>query len=600
MGFEKSVSFFKNNWSEQVEGLFAQSLELFNEDIYPKLFELFCEKRYKVGIVYLIQHKSNITKSEVELLYKLLDEYMTKDVILTLLSQGTEDYSKILYILENIQSSWVIEFIFYVVAKMNVKSLNVINITAFAENLDYMLRDSSINVRHSIFRELEKNIKFWQDIPAMWNKCLKYEEMYEIFVKHFFKDLQNAEKDGPLLNLIEPQHYINILNFVIKTHYIDKGCKNNFYQFLFTSDSETFLNAFLEHINQMNFTQLSQYAGNFSIIPFLNIAVKHNEFEGNNLLFYLFFIYSSGLHRDIKLEAMRNVLNSDKKIDVVSLRLDGVASEFIGSLINLNINADSGLAFIFEIVDKKGDYNFVQKLKERYNEVSDKLKEKINEILLKYSLKSVILDERKEVNIGSFIDILKKVPFNVTNDIVSMIYNSTPTIKMRLIKLIELMNYDKGVENIIETLMYKDKDKKVRATCTRLLKFLKEDHALKHLRILMFDEDPRVKANAVEIFEYFANADNWFVLLALANDDNNRVRGNVAKIVYAFSKKHSIDIIRSMLNSDKELFVLSALWVIEKLNIAHEFHNVLPVIEQKYTGQRVKSRLSKLGVVAKR
>ncbi len=600
MGFEKAVSFFKDNWSGNVEDLFEQSFEFFNEDIYPKLFELFCEKKYKQGLVYIIRQKSNITKSDVELLSKLVDEYTTKEIILTLLSSGVKDYSKILYILENMQGKWVIEFIFYVMKKMNVKSLNIVNVDVFAENLDYMIKDSTINERYNIFKELEKNIEFWRDIPLIWNKCLKYEEMYEVFMGCFFKDLQCAENDGSVLNLIEPQHYINILNFAMKNHYLDKSWKNNFYQFLFTCDSEALLKVFLEELNKMNFIQLSQYAANFSIIPFLKIAAKRNEFNGTHLLLYLFFIYSSGLDRDMKLEAMSNLLNFDRNIEMQSLRLDGISNEFIDVLVNLNVHTHSGLSFIFEVVDKKGDYNFVQKLREKYNEVSDKFKEKINEMFLKYSLKAVILDEKKEINFNSLIEVLKKIPLNVTDDIVSLIYDCKPNIKIRLIKLIELMNYDKGVEKIIETLIYKEKDKKVRATCIRLLKFLKEDLALKHLRILMFDNDPRVRANAVEIFGYFANADNWFVLLALANDDNNRVRGNVAKVVYMFSQKHSLDIIKNMLNSDKEPDVLSALWVIEKLNVVQEFQDILPIIEKKYMGKKIRTRLAKLSAVVKR
>lgn len=598
MGFEKSISFFRDNWSEQIENLFASSFEYINDDIYLKLFQLFCEKKYSQGIVYLIRYKSNITKNEVELLNKFLDEYTLKDIILTLL-EGVAGYSKILYILENLQGAWVVEYIFYVFVKMNVKSLNVINIGIFVNNLEEVLRNSPISVRHNILTVLEKNFELWYDIPSVWNCCLKYEQMYLTFINYFFSGQQSRQKDKTLLSLIEPQHYINILNFLMKTHYADKDTRNNFYQFLFTSDSTMFFKAFLEYIRQMTFAQLSQYAANFSTIPFLDIALKDSEFNGMQLLYYLFFIYSCGLTKEVKLKAIEDILNSNKSIDMNSFQIDDVPYEFIDNLINLNINVDSALAFVFDIVDKKGDYNFVQKLRNRYNEVSDKFKERINEIFIKYSLKSVILDEKREVNLNSFVDVLKKLPFNVTEDIVSLVYNSNPKIKMRLIKLVELLNYDKGIQSIIEALIYKEKDKKVRATCVKLLKSLREEEALKHLRVLMFDDDPRVRANAIEIFEYFANADNWFVLLALANDENNRVRGNVAKAIYPFSRKHSIDIIKDMLNNNKELFVLSALWVIEKLNIADEFHSILHSIEQKFIGQKIKNRLSKLGVPTK-
>lgn len=600
MGFEKTVSFFKDNWSKEIEELFSNSLEYCTTSLYPALLELFCEKKYKDGIVYIIHHKENITQSEIEFLSNLLDEYTIKDIILTLLSKGTADYSKILHILENIKGAWAVEFLFYVLDKMNIKSLGVVDIDIFSDNLAKLLESSPLNIRYNIIKELEKNIERWRNIPSIWNKCLKYETMYETFIKCFFKEPVLKQDDVLLLNLIEPSHYINILNFLIKNHYIDKNLRNNFYQFLFATESVGFFNAFLEYICNLPTPQLVLYADNFYIIPFFTLAVKLDRFNGTYLLFYLYFIYLTRLNIEEKLEAIKNILNSSKTIDTGALKISDISANFLDDLIKLDIKSETGLGFVFDIVDKKGDGHFIQKLQNKYDKVSPSLQEKINKILIKHSLKSLILDEKKEVNLNAFIEVLKKIPFEITNDIISLIYNSNPAIKMRLIKLIELLNYEKGIENIIETLMYKEKDKKVRATCTRLLKFLKEEEALKHIRVLMFDNDSRVRANAVEIFEYFANSDNWFVLLALANDENNRVRGNVAKAIYPFSKKHSIEIIKDMLKSNKELFVLTALWVIEKLNIAHEFQDILPLIEQKHTSPKVKQRLNRLGVLIRK
>ncbi len=594
MGFEKTVEYLGNNWSSKVERLFTQSFLYIDENNYFQLFKLFCHKRFKEGIVFILNNKRDISQEEIMLLQDNLDEFTIKEILLTLLTTGMANYSKIIFIAENLQSDWGIEFVFYILNKINIKSLNAINVDNFINNVNNTLKNITPDIQDKIIKTFEKNISLWQDVPAVWNILLPHDNVYEIFIKQFFSDTLVSLHNDEFLQQIDCKHYIKIIKFLISSHRIDKKYKNNFYQFLHRVKSPQFLNEFLDFLAPMSVAGIADFAFNFSTIPFMHLMLAQKEIDGRKFLLYLFFIYSSSLSLEDKRNFLKNILDSEKIIDLTSIYANDLPIQFIQMIVSLDIKSFSGLLFVLDVVDKNGDTSLIQNLPTRYKDCPDPIKPRITEIFAKHSLKKVLLNEKKDFNINVFIEILKKVPPSVTTDIISLIYHSSANVKVRLIKLVELINYDKGIEKIIETLMYKDKDKKVRATCIRLLKLLKEDEALKHVRILLFDEDSRVRANAVEIFEYFANIDNWFVLLALANDPNNRVRANVAKAIFRFSKQHSLEILNGMINSNQELFVLSALWVIEKLSLYDEFINTLEDLDKKHISIKIKNRLNKM------
>ncbi|MFN7182423.1 MAG: HEAT repeat domain-containing protein, partial [Planctomycetota bacterium] len=359
-------------------------------------------------------------------------------------------------------------------------------------------------------------------------------------------------------------------------------------------EAQQFLETFLNFLLKMNIENITQFSANFSAIPFFKAAIMRKNYESEQLLRYLFFIYSSYLNLENKIKLLKDILESEKNIVSNSTYLENLPYHFIDMLVRLEIKSDSGLLFVLDVVDKKGRPELISNLPKIYQNSSPAIKSKINEIFLKHSLKSIVSDEKRDLNINAFVEILKKLPDSVSGEIISLIYNASASIKIRLINIIELLNFDRGIEKIIERLVYREKDKKVKATCIRLLKLLDQETALKHLRILLFDDEPRVRANAIEAFEYFATADNWFVLLALANDSNNRVRANVAKAIFPFSRTHSIEILNGMLNSDRELFVLSALWVIEKLSLYNEFTQTLEKLNRKSVGIKIRNKLNKI------
>lgn len=107
----------------------------------------------------------------------------------------------------------------------------------------------------------------------------------------------------------------------------------------------------------------------------------------------------------------------------------------------------------------------------------------------------------------------------------------------------------------------------VRSAAIALLADVRNNVTTRILRQALNDPDRRVRANAVESAES-ADTTEWIEhLKGMLNDEDNRVRANTVKALLPHQVREAAVTLLDMLDDDEALNRLSALWVVEQLNL---------------------------------
>jgi HEAT repeat protein len=88
------------------------------------------------------------------------------------------------------------------------------------------------------------------------------------------------------------------------------------------------------------------------------------------------------------------------------------------------------------------------------------------------------------------------------------------------------------------------------------------------LRRALHDPDFRVQANAIEALDALGEEDENPQVEAKLDSPNSRVRANAVKALLKHDVRRAADVLVDMLDSDARADRLSALWVVQRLNLA--------------------------------
>ncbi|NOX58025.1 MAG: HEAT repeat domain-containing protein [Planctomycetes bacterium] len=110
-------------------------------------------------------------------------------------------------------------------------------------------------------------------------------------------------------------------------------------------------------------------------------------------------------------------------------------------------------------------------------------------------------------------------------------------------------------------------DAVLRSLAVRLLGVFDDAKSRRLVRGALQDGDLRVQANAVESFGQSQSSDCESLLRQKLSSENNRVRGNAVKALLQMRVRDGAEELLRMLSSPHSQHRLSALWVVERLNL---------------------------------
>ncbi|MFW5782802.1 MAG: HEAT repeat domain-containing protein, partial [Candidatus Muiribacteriaceae bacterium] len=222
-----------------------------------------------------------------------------------------------------------------------------------------------------------------------------------------------------------------------------------------------------------------------------------------------------------------------------------------------------------KIIDSLPFCNDVQK-KKVFQKIIDspgltlkKKRDMIREILLK-------VKDPDTQNIAKHIyhdlnDRIKAEIYRKMKDVEASLKSDDSDVKLAALARITDENMTQYRETILG-LTSSENDPFVLATMISALKVIGNKEDAVRLTDFLESDDPRVRANTVETIERLGNKDTFEKIILLVNDPDSRVKANVAK----FFKKHgyyeTIDILKKMVYSGKRAQLVSAVYVLERMD----------------------------------
>ena len=135
------------------------------------------------------------------------------------------------------------------------------------------------------------------------------------------------------------------------------------------------------------------------------------------------------------------------------------------------------------------------------------------------------------------------------------------------LRLVRAMGQARAVEEQVYKLSH-DPDAVVRSLAIGMLAELPGPTGRRILRAAMMDPDERVQANAVEVLDLLNVPDRLADTEPKLESPNNRVRANAVKSLLRMEFRKSGDVLLNMLDDPSSAQRISALWVIERLELA--------------------------------
>ncbi len=135
------------------------------------------------------------------------------------------------------------------------------------------------------------------------------------------------------------------------------------------------------------------------------------------------------------------------------------------------------------------------------------------------------------------------------------------------LQLARAMGQARAVEEQVYKLSH-DPDAVVRSLAISMLAELPGPTGRRILRAAMMDPDERVQANAVEVLDVLDVPDRLADTEPKLESPNNRVRANAVKSLLRMEFRKSGDVLLNMLDDPSSAPRISALWVIERLELA--------------------------------
>lgn len=197
------------------------------------------------------------------------------------------------------------------------------------------------------------------------------------------------------------------------------------------------------------------------------------------------------------------------------------------------------------------------------------------------------MDDRTRESVAR---IIARLDENIADRLVDEIYSLDPARRLKALKIIQLTEAESDLQPVLVELL-NDPDRRVRATCLKVIQFSGNVRAMRLLIDQLSDPDRRVRANAIEAVEQLSDERFSDLLVPFLKDPDNRVRANAAKALWNLGRKREArETLESMLDDPAELMRLSAVWALGEIRY-EGFRELLQRRLAVETSVKVKSRI---------
>ena len=161
---------------------------------------------------------------------------------------------------------------------------------------------------------------------------------------------------------------------------------------------------------------------------------------------------------------------------------------------------------------------------------------------------------------------LIKIDANFHRNIARKLDDPSQETRMRALLMIYTLNQGAFFIEALKVLI-KDDDDRVTSAAARALGTADKEEASSSLREALDHTDNRVRANAVEALYEMDPSDYIDKLIEMANVDDNRPRANAIGVLLEMKMLGAIDLLKDMLSDSRTEQRISALWLIQRIDL---------------------------------
>lgn len=144
--------------------------------------------------------------------------------------------------------------------------------------------------------------------------------------------------------------------------------------------------------------------------------------------------------------------------------------------------------------------------------------------------------------------------------------SSEPSDTQKAMAIIRTLNQGTFFEYALEHLTH-DQDPKIASAALKTLGSAGTQRAAKILETSLEHTDARMRANAVEALDHIEHRNHVNQLMKMSREDDNRPRANAIGALMAMNFADALTTLGNMLNDERPMHRLSALWLVDHLNL---------------------------------